>query len=127
MMMTKRTPLCSCRTCVKKAGQAAELKAALHFRDALGMAWYAPATLDALTKLLRAEPAATKKFVVGNTSIGVYKEQKPDMWIYIRDIPELQVRPHIPVSILPSGDVQRLRRCDRKRSGPRTAWSSAAP
>lgn len=37
-------------------------------------------------------PSATKKFVVGNTSIGVYKDQHPDLWIYIRDIPELQVR-----------------------------------
>lgn len=75
-------------TCVKKAGEAP--KSALQFRDALGMAWYAPATLDALLQLLKSAPAATKKFVVGNTSIGVYKDQKPDMWIYIRDITELQ-------------------------------------
>jgi hypothetical protein len=75
---------------VKKAGEAP--KSALQFRDALGMAWYAPASLDALRQLLKSAPAATKKFVVGNTSIGVYKDQKPDMWIYIRDITELQVR-----------------------------------
>lgn len=66
----------------------------LHLRNVgpLGMAWYAPTTLTDLLSILRSSPSATKKFVAGNTSIGVYKEQTPDMWIYIRDVPEFQVR-----------------------------------
>jgi hypothetical protein len=80
---------------VKKAGASEEKEEAadLQFRDALGMTWYSPSTLTALLNLLRSSaPSATKKFVVGNTSIGVYKDQQPDMWIYIKDIYEFQVR-----------------------------------
>lgn len=56
-----------------------------------GAGWFAPQTMNDLFALLKANPSKTKKFVVGNTSVGVYKDQAPDMWIYIRDIPDFQV------------------------------------
>ncbi len=62
----------------------------LTLKDPSGASWYSPKTVPDLLNIINSAPSLTKKFVVGNTSIGIYKDQNPDMWIYIRDIQELQ-------------------------------------
>ena len=47
-----------------------------------------PSFSHIIQALLRNNPSASKKFVIGNTSIGVYKNQNPDMWIYYNNVPE---------------------------------------
>eukprot|EP00005_Dracoamoeba_jomungandri_P003978 CAMPEP_0174259192 /NCGR_PEP_ID=MMETSP0439-20130205/8049_1 /TAXON_ID=0 /ORGANISM="Stereomyxa ramosa, Strain Chinc5" /LENGTH=1426 /DNA_ID=CAMNT_0015342987 /DNA_START=78 /DNA_END=4358 /DNA_ORIENTATION=+ len=52
--------------------------------------WYKPTSLAQLLSIMSAQPDATKKFVCGNTSIGVYKNQVFDMWIDITQVSDLK-------------------------------------
>jgi len=52
--------------------------------------WAHPLTLDALVSLIQTYPDANKKYVVGNTSSGIYSDADVELYIDIRNIPDLQ-------------------------------------
>lgn len=60
----------------------------LHFKRG-GVEWIRPPTLADALAVLKSHPVGTVKPVVGNTSIGIYKEDRPRVYLDIQHIPEL--------------------------------------
>jgi xanthine dehydrogenase/oxidase len=54
-----------------------------------GTMWFHPLSLSALSQLIVHYQSSWRKLVVGNTSIGIYKDDRPTVLIDIKNIPDL--------------------------------------
>jgi len=53
--------------------------------------WFHPLSITALLQLIVKYQSSWRKLVVGNTSIGIYKNDHPSVFIDVKDIPDLLV------------------------------------